>query len=175
MPSRTMVTCIADALERGVQLVHHCRIDHIETQGSGDARRAIGAIGQVEPTRPGSRPNSSSLVRCASPPSWSSSAPGLWSRRACCSDRSCPTRMGALDAAWCCIPACRSSASTTRRSATIAACRAPSIPTTTLTRMVCILETLFVHPAHGALMLPGLGASTLSYCASCSSSAASVC
>jgi choline dehydrogenase-like flavoprotein len=54
----TMITFVADALSRGVQLIHHCAIDRlILTRDKGDTR-AIGAHATVSPTRPGSRANS---------------------------------------------------------------------------------------------------------------------
>ena len=53
----TMVTYIADALRRGVQLVHHCRIDRLRFEQRGAALVATGAEGEVEETRAGSRPN----------------------------------------------------------------------------------------------------------------------
>lgn len=54
----TMITFIADALARGVQLIHHCEIDHIVFQKRAGALVATGARGSVRPTHPGSRPNS---------------------------------------------------------------------------------------------------------------------
>jgi choline dehydrogenase-like flavoprotein len=49
-----LVTFIPDAVARGVRLVHHARVMRIEY----DAGRASGVVATVEPTRPGSRPNS---------------------------------------------------------------------------------------------------------------------
>ena len=54
----TMITYIADALARGVQLVHHCDVERLEWSSRGDTLAAAGASGTVRPTRPGSRPNS---------------------------------------------------------------------------------------------------------------------
>ena len=53
----TMVTYVQDALAAGVTLVHHCRVDAIDFEGEGDARRAVGAHGRIVATRDGSRPN----------------------------------------------------------------------------------------------------------------------
>lgn len=153
----TMVTYIADALERGVKLVHHCRIDHIETQGSGDARRAIGAIGQVEPTRPGSRPNSVEpgplrftaklVIVCAG----AVESPCLLQRSKLPDPHG---RIGRGMVLHPCLPILgihESPLSNYR-----------GLPGTKysdhyLDSHGLYLETLFVHPAHGALMLPGLG------------------
>lgn len=54
----TMITYIADALARGVQLVHHCEIERIDFERRADALVATGVRGLVRPVRPGSRPNS---------------------------------------------------------------------------------------------------------------------
>jgi len=51
----TLVTYIPDALERGVQLVHHCDVQ--EVTFSRDGSRAVGLRARVSPTRAGSRPN----------------------------------------------------------------------------------------------------------------------
>jgi choline dehydrogenase-like flavoprotein len=53
----TMVTYIADALERGVQLVHHCTIDRLMIARRGDSQVVTGVGGRVRSTQPGSRPN----------------------------------------------------------------------------------------------------------------------
>jgi choline dehydrogenase-like flavoprotein len=53
----TMVTYVEDAIANGVTLVHHCAVQAIDFEGDGDARRAVGAHGHIEPTRDGSRPN----------------------------------------------------------------------------------------------------------------------
>ncbi|MCH7682179.1 MAG: GMC family oxidoreductase N-terminal domain-containing protein [Gemmatimonadetes bacterium] len=54
----TMITYIADALERGVQLIHHCDIDHLIFRSTAGTPTVVGARGRVRPTRQGSRPNS---------------------------------------------------------------------------------------------------------------------
>lgn len=54
----TMITYIADALQRGVQLIHHCDIDSIEFEKRSGILTAVGAFGTVRPTKNGSRPNS---------------------------------------------------------------------------------------------------------------------
>ena len=53
----TMITFIADALARGVQLVHHCDVERIDFQQRGGEVVATGARGMVRATHPGSRPN----------------------------------------------------------------------------------------------------------------------
>ena len=53
----TMITFIADALTRGVQLIHHCNIDRIVFERRGGSVRATGALGSVRTARPGSQPN----------------------------------------------------------------------------------------------------------------------
>jgi choline dehydrogenase-like flavoprotein len=53
----TMITFVADALARGVQLIHHCDIDRIEFQRRGGEMVATGARGTVRATHPGSQPN----------------------------------------------------------------------------------------------------------------------
>jgi choline dehydrogenase-like flavoprotein len=55
----TMITYVADAIARGVQLVHHCDIEHLLFTRGG----AVGAEGRVHPTRKGSRPNTVSPGR----------------------------------------------------------------------------------------------------------------
>jgi choline dehydrogenase-like flavoprotein len=52
----TMLTYVADAIARGVQLVHHCDIEHLlfAKRGGGSA---VGAEGRVLATKRGSRPN----------------------------------------------------------------------------------------------------------------------
>src|SRR5436190_20986837 len=54
----TLVTYVADALAKGVRLVHHCEIDRLVFEKKGGALSARGAVGRVHPTRRGSRPNS---------------------------------------------------------------------------------------------------------------------
>jgi choline dehydrogenase-like flavoprotein len=49
----TMITYVADAVARGVQLVHHCDIEHLLFTSNG----AVGAEGRVRTTQRGSRPN----------------------------------------------------------------------------------------------------------------------
>ncbi len=53
----TMVTYLQDALQHGVQLIHHCTVDKIVFARSGSGMRAVGALGTVTATKPGSRPN----------------------------------------------------------------------------------------------------------------------
>jgi len=53
----TMITFIADALARGVRLIHHCSIDRIVFERRGGAMRATGALGRVRASHPGSQPN----------------------------------------------------------------------------------------------------------------------
>ena len=53
----TMITFIADALARGVQLIHHCSVDRIVFERRGGTTRATGAVGSVRASRPGSQPN----------------------------------------------------------------------------------------------------------------------
>jgi len=53
----TMITFIADALSRGVQLIHHCSIEQIVFERRGGITRAAGARGSVRASRPGSQPN----------------------------------------------------------------------------------------------------------------------
>ena len=48
-----MITYVADAIARGVQLVHHCDIEHLLFNKDG----AVGAEGRVHATKKGSRPN----------------------------------------------------------------------------------------------------------------------
>jgi len=54
----TMITFIADALARGVQLIHHCEIAQLLLEEHAGRRVAVGARGVVHATTPGSRPNS---------------------------------------------------------------------------------------------------------------------
>lgn len=54
----TMITYVADALARGVQLIHHCDVHRIEFERRQGALVATGAQARVRPTKPGSRPNS---------------------------------------------------------------------------------------------------------------------
>ena len=58
MKQGTMITYIADALRRGVQLIHHCDLETIEFENRGNELRAVGARGTIRRTKPGSRPNS---------------------------------------------------------------------------------------------------------------------
>jgi choline dehydrogenase-like flavoprotein len=53
----TMITFIADALGRGVQLIHHCEIESIELRRRGGDLVAVGARGRVRPSHAGSQPN----------------------------------------------------------------------------------------------------------------------
>ncbi|MBM2811373.1 MAG: hypothetical protein HW416_2132, partial [Chloroflexi bacterium] len=53
----TMITFIADALARGVQLIHHAAIERIVFKRRGGDMVAIGARGTVRPPHPGSQPN----------------------------------------------------------------------------------------------------------------------
>ena len=57
----TMITYVADALGRGVQLVHHCEIDAIEFEKRKGTLTAVGARARVRATSVGSRPNSVSV------------------------------------------------------------------------------------------------------------------
>ena len=54
----TMITYVADALERGVELIHHCEIERLVVRRVAGVPTAVGARGRVRPTRRGSRPNS---------------------------------------------------------------------------------------------------------------------
>jgi choline dehydrogenase-like flavoprotein len=54
----TMITYIADAVARGVRLIHHCDIETLEFSSSSGDVTAAGATGDVRPTEPGSHPNS---------------------------------------------------------------------------------------------------------------------
>jgi choline dehydrogenase-like flavoprotein len=54
----TMVTCLRDAIDRGVWMIHSCRVDALRWEGEGDARRVVGASGVVLPDPPRSRRNS---------------------------------------------------------------------------------------------------------------------
>jgi len=53
-----MITYIADALTRGVRLIHHCDISKIDFANRDGKMVAIGATGDVRATEPGSKPNS---------------------------------------------------------------------------------------------------------------------
>ena len=53
----TMITFIADAIARGVQLIHHCDIDHLMFERRAGTLVATGARGTVRLTHPGSRSN----------------------------------------------------------------------------------------------------------------------
>jgi len=59
----TMITYLADAMARGVRLVHHCEIERLQFERRGGELRVTGARGRVRPTRRGSRPNSVSPGR----------------------------------------------------------------------------------------------------------------
>src|SRR4029077_13357164 len=48
---------VADALTRGVQLIHHCDIERIVLERRGGEVTATGARGAVRASRPGSQPN----------------------------------------------------------------------------------------------------------------------
>ena len=54
----TLVTYMADALARGVQLIHHCDIEHLVFEKRRGALTATAANGRVRRTGRGSRPNS---------------------------------------------------------------------------------------------------------------------
>lgn len=54
----TMITYIADALKRGVTLIHHCGVDSIELTSRSGEKLATSAVATVRPTAPGSEPNS---------------------------------------------------------------------------------------------------------------------
>jgi choline dehydrogenase-like flavoprotein len=54
----TMITYIADAIARGVRLIHHCDITALDFSSSNGIVTATGATGEVRPTEPGSNPNS---------------------------------------------------------------------------------------------------------------------
>lgn len=153
----TMLTYIEDALRRGVQLVHHCRIDHIETSGRGDKQRASGAVGQIEPTHPRSRPNSVEpgpirfaaklVIVCAG----AVESPCLLQR----SQLSDPhQRIGRGMVLHPSLPILGIHAGPLSNYR--------GLPGTKYSDHFLgshgfYLETLFVQPAHGALMLPGLG------------------
>jgi choline dehydrogenase-like flavoprotein len=53
----TMVTYMADAVGRGVQLIHHCDVERIVFEKRRGALTATGVRARVRPTRAGSRPN----------------------------------------------------------------------------------------------------------------------
>jgi choline dehydrogenase-like flavoprotein len=53
-----MVTYLADAAERGVQLIHHCDVEHVVFEHRGGAPAAVAVNARVRATRRGSRPNS---------------------------------------------------------------------------------------------------------------------
>jgi choline dehydrogenase-like flavoprotein len=153
----TMLTYIADAIARGVQLVHHCRIDHIETTGRGDLRRATGAIGHIDPTHPRSRPNSVEpgpirftaklVIVCAG----AVESPCLLQRSQLADPHGRIGRGMVLHPSLPILGIHPGSLSNYR-----------GLPGTKysdhfLESHGFYLETLFVQPAHGALMLPGLG------------------
>jgi choline dehydrogenase-like flavoprotein len=54
----TMVTYLADAVGRGVTVVHHAVVDRLTFERRGDRLVAVGAEVRVRPTTPGSRPSS---------------------------------------------------------------------------------------------------------------------
>ena len=54
----TMITYIADAVSRGVRLIHHFDVRAIEFSKRGGRTTATGAHGTVRPNAPGSEPNS---------------------------------------------------------------------------------------------------------------------
>lgn len=53
----TMLTYLPDALARGVRLVHSCSVERIEFEKFAPGFWTVGASATVEPTKPGSRPN----------------------------------------------------------------------------------------------------------------------
>lgn len=59
----TMITFVADALARGVQLIHHCDIDRIVLERRGGEMMAIGAQGTIRASHAGSQPNTVSPGR----------------------------------------------------------------------------------------------------------------
>ncbi|HET8799285.1 MAG TPA: GMC family oxidoreductase [Thermoanaerobaculia bacterium] len=59
----TLVTYMADALARGVQLIHHCDIEGLVFEKRRGALTATAANGRVRRTRRGSRPNSAPAGR----------------------------------------------------------------------------------------------------------------
>jgi len=54
----TMITYVADAVARGVRLIHHCDITALDLSSKSGVVTATGATGEVRPTEPGSHPNS---------------------------------------------------------------------------------------------------------------------
>lgn len=54
----TLITYMADAISHGVQLVHHCDIEHLVFNKKNGAATAVAANGRVRPTKQGSHPNS---------------------------------------------------------------------------------------------------------------------
>ena len=54
----TMITYVADARARGVQLIHHCDVTSIDFSRRDGELAAVGVRGQVRPTEAGSEPNS---------------------------------------------------------------------------------------------------------------------
>ncbi|HKR62364.1 MAG TPA: GMC family oxidoreductase [Thermoanaerobaculia bacterium] len=54
----TLITYVADAVARGVQLVHHCDVERITFAKRNGALKATGIRGRVRATRAGSKPNS---------------------------------------------------------------------------------------------------------------------
>ena len=53
----TMITYIADALKRGVQLIHHCSVESIETTQADTGLAVRSVLATVRPTVRGSEPN----------------------------------------------------------------------------------------------------------------------
>lgn len=153
----TMVTYIADAQARGVTLLHHCHIDRIETRGTGDAQHAVGAVGHIEPTLPGSLPNSIEpgparfaaklVIVCAG----AVESPCLLQRSKLADPHGRIGRGMVLHPSLPILGIHSSQLSNYR-----------GLPGTKFSDHFLdshgfYLETLFVHPAHGALMLPGHG------------------
>jgi choline dehydrogenase-like flavoprotein len=54
----TMLTYLADAVSRGVQVIHHCDVERIVMEKRNGALTATGIRGRVRTSRAGSRPNS---------------------------------------------------------------------------------------------------------------------
>ncbi|MEA2342147.1 MAG: hypothetical protein QOF63_316 [Thermoanaerobaculia bacterium] len=54
----TLVTYMTDALARGVQLIHHCDVEHLVFEKRRGAMTAVAANGRVRRTHHGSHPNS---------------------------------------------------------------------------------------------------------------------
>lgn len=153
----TMLTYIADAIARGVTLVHHCRIDHIETRGHGDTQQAVGAVGHIEPTHPRSHPNviepgpvrfaAKLVIICAG----AVESPCLLQRSKVADPHQRIGRGMVLHPSLPILGIHPAQLSNYR-----------GLPGTKYSDHYLgshgfYLETLFVHPAHGALMLPGMG------------------